>query len=441
MYTERQLGGQRGQLLFNGPERRIPAERSSSEGIAPSPIGRDAEAGLAAAMVPLPISFEPLADGTGYWSRGDGYNLVLNRHGANFFSRGSGAVLHLTLDGGHACAPQGLDPLPGRSNYFIGNDASRWRTNVPHFAKVDCGEVYPGVQLIYYGNQQRLEYDLVVRPGADPARIRLAYRGARSIEIGASGELVVRTAFGEVHQGAPQIYQVAGGVRQRVSGGYRLLGRNRVGFEVASYDRTRELVIDPMLTQVLGFGGTAADTVGGVAIDAAGNRYMAITTSSPDFPGPMPPPKGVKQLSFAGMVKLDPTGATILLESYFGGTMVPSQFEPPEGNVATAIALDTSGNIYLGGFTGASDFPIVKPINANFCNNPTCSGAGFVLKLDPRLNNSLFHPDRRFGEQPIWWYRRCGNCSGRATERLRAGIDNRRRRANYHQCAAAAGAG
>jgi uncharacterized protein (TIGR03437 family) len=350
-------------------------------------LGGTLTAGLAA---PLPISFEPLADGSGYWSRGDGYNLVLTRHGADVFSRSSGGVLHVTFEGGHACAPRGLDPLPDQSNYFIGNDASRWRKNVPHFAQVDCGEVYPGVHLIYYGNQQRLEYDLVLGPGADPARIRLAYRGARSIAIAASGELVVRTTFGEVHLGAPQVYQVAGGVRQPVNGGYRLLGRNRVAFEVASYDRTRELVIDPMLTQVLGFGGTAADTVGGVAIDAAGNRYMAITTSSPDFPGPMPPPKGDKQLSFAGIVKLDPTGATILFETYFGGTMVPSQFEPPEGNVATAIALDTSGNIYLGGFTGASDFPIVKPINANFCNNPTCSGAGFVLKLDPSGSTILY---------------------------------------------------
>jgi hypothetical protein len=106
------------------------------------------------------------------------------------------------------------------------------------------------------------------------------------------------------------------------------------------------LVIDPMLTQVLGFDGTAADTVGGVAIDASGNRYLAITTSSPDFPGPTPPPKSVTQLSYAGIVKLDPTGDTTLFETYFGGTMAPFALEP-EGTGATAIALDSTGNIYL----------------------------------------------------------------------------------------------
>ncbi|MGD0299765.1 MAG: SBBP repeat-containing protein [Bryobacteraceae bacterium] len=345
-------------------------------------------AGLTAGAASLPIAFEALADGSGYWSRGNDYNVVVTKRGVEVVPRGGGA-LHVALEGGRGRAPHGVDRLPGYSNYFIGNDASKWRTEVPHFAKVDCGEVYPGIHLIYYGNQKRLEYDLVVRAGADPARIRLAYREARSIAIDASGELVIRTEVSEVHQAAPQIYQQISGVRQPVVGRYRLLARNRVGFEIAAYDRTRELVIDPMLTQVLGFGGTAADSVGGVAIDAAGNRYLAITTSSPDFPGPTAPPKGVTQFSYAGIVKLDPTGATILFETYFGGTMAPFALEP-EGTGATAIALDSTGNIYLGGFTGESDFPLVKPINANFCNNSTCYGAGFMVKLDPSGSTILY---------------------------------------------------
>lgn len=273
-------------------------------------------AGLAAGAVPLPIAFEPLADGSGYWSRGARYNIVLTRHGADILPRGGSGVLHVRLEGGRVRTPQGLNPLPGHSNYFIGNDSSRWRTGVPHFAKVGCGEVYPGVHLVYYGNQQRLEFDLLLRAGADPNHIRFAYQGARSIAIDPSGELVIRTAFGEVRQAAPKVYQEIGGLHQVVTGRYRLLGRNRIGFEISAYDRSRELVIDPVLTQVLGFGGTAADSVNGLAIDAAGNRYLAITTSSPDFPGPTPPPKGVTQLAFAGAVKLNPTGATILYEAY-----------------------------------------------------------------------------------------------------------------------------
>jgi uncharacterized protein (TIGR03437 family) len=346
--------------------------------------------GTLTAAAPLPIVFEPLADGSGYWSRGNGYDFVLTRQGADILPRGGGAVLHMAVEGGQRDTPRALAPLAGHSNYFIGNDPSHWRKDVPHFAKVDSGEVYPGVHLIYYGNQQRLEYDLVVRAGADAGRIRFAYQGARSMAINAAGELIIRTASGEVHQAAPQVYQETSGVRRRVNGRYRLLGRNRVGFEIAVYDRSRELVIDPMLTQVLGFGGTGLDAVSGVAIDGTGNRYLAITTSSPDFPGPTPPPKTVAQLSYAGMVKLDPTGATILVETYFGGTMTPSQLQPPEGSAAAAIALDNTGNIYLGGVTGESDFPVVKPINANFCNNDTCYGAGFMVKLDPTGSTILY---------------------------------------------------
>lgn len=347
-------------------------------------------AGILTAAAPLPIVFQPLADGSGYWSRGIGYGIVLTGQGADIVPRAGGGVLRMALEGARRHTPRALVPLAGHSNYFIGNDSSRWRKNVPHFAKVDLGEVYPGVNLIYYGNRQRIEYDLVVRAGADAGQIRIAYRGARSIEIDAAGELTVRTASVEVHQAAPQVYQEIAGVRQPVSGRYRLLGRNRVGFEIAVYDPSRELVIDPMLTQVLGFGGTGADTVEGVALDQTGNRYLAITTSSPDFSGPTAPPKNVTQLSYAGIVKLDPTGATILFETYFGGTMAPSQFQPAEGSAATAIALDNTGNIYLGGFTGESDFPVVKPINANFCNNNTCSGAGFMVKLGPSGSTILY---------------------------------------------------
>jgi hypothetical protein len=187
-------------------------------------------AGLTTAASSLPIAFEPLADGSGYWSRGDGYNFIVTKHGADILPRGAGVGLHVTLEGSRSRTPQGVDPLPGHSNYFIGNDVSRWRREIPHFAKVDCGEVYPGVHLIYYGNKKRLEYDIVVSAGADASGIRFAYQGARSIAMDASGDLIIRMASGEVRQAAPQVYQEMGGMRQRVSGRYRLLGRIRVGF-------------------------------------------------------------------------------------------------------------------------------------------------------------------------------------------------------------------
>ena len=153
----------------------------------------------------------------------------------------------------------GHDALPGKSNYFIGNDPAKWRTNIPTYAKVKYEGVYPGVDLVYYGNQGQLEYDFVVAPGADPGLVTLAFEGAREVHIDARGELVLGVEGGEVRQHKPVVYQEVAGVKQEVAGRYVMKGTRQVGFRVAAYDPSRPLIIDPVLVYSTYLGGSGGD--------------------------------------------------------------------------------------------------------------------------------------------------------------------------------------
>src|SRR5882672_10384949 len=216
----------------------------------------------------LPLQFEANRGQTHkdvhFVSRGPGYSLYLTTDEAvlvlakpsadvNRDARSAQALpkakaqiksvaLRMSLVGA-ARKPQvtALDELPGKANYFIGKDRSKWRTNVPTYAKVQYQNVYPGVDLVYYGNQRQLEYDFVVAPGADPKRIVLGFRGADKLEIDGDGNLVLRTAGGDIRQHKPIIYQQIDGVRREIAGSYVRKGANRVGFQLAAYDTTRPL--------------------------------------------------------------------------------------------------------------------------------------------------------------------------------------------------------
>src|SRR5437762_1716767 len=165
-------------------------------------------------------------------------------------------VVRMRLMGANP-APQvsGVDRLPGDANYLIGSNPQSWHTGVPTYAKVQYKNVYPGINLLYYGNQQQLEYDFVVAPGADPKVIRLSLEGGRALKLDAQGDLVLSTTAREVRFRRPRIYQEAGGKKQDVSGRYVLEGPSQVGFEVASYDASRPLTIDPVLSYSTYLGG------------------------------------------------------------------------------------------------------------------------------------------------------------------------------------------
>ena len=176
----------------------------------------------------------------------------------------------------------GFEKLPGISNYFIGNDPAKWRTNVPQYARIQYEGVYPGIDVVWYGNQRRLEYDFVVAPGADPKQIQVAYEGTESLGVEANGDLVLRTALGEVRQQKPRVYQEVGGRQVEVAARYAIVARNRVGFEVARYDRMRELRIDPVvLVYSTYLGGNGTDFGRGIAVDAAGSAFHGSLRRSP----------------------------------------------------------------------------------------------------------------------------------------------------------------
>src|SRR5207249_7549696 len=264
--------------------------------------------------------------------------------------RATQAVLRIRFVGANPkTRVQGQEELPGKANYFIGNAPTKWRTKVPTYAKVRYDDLYPGVDLIYYGTQRQLEYDVVVRPGADPNRIIFGIQGADDLEVDAQGDLVLHTAAGQIRQHKPFVYQEVDGVRKEIPGGYVLTGVHQVSFEVGAYDPSLSLVIDPVLAYSTYLGGSNSDGGSGIAVDAAGNAYVTGTANSTNFPTTTGAFRnGLVGFADAFVAKLDPTGSTLLYSTYLGG----SNF-----NDATGIAVDAAGNAYVTGSTLSIDFP------------------------------------------------------------------------------------
>ena len=182
-----------------------------------------------------------------------------------------------------AAQAAGLDLQASVSNYFMGDDPSQWHTGVANFGRVEVPNVYQGINLVYYGNQQQLEYDFDVAPGADPTLIQLNFQGAQGLSLDAQGNLVISTAAGDVVEHAPVLYQVVAGTRQTVSGGYVLEANGQVGVAVGAYDAGLPLVIDPVLSYSTYLGGSGADQGNGIAVDSSGNAFITGETSATDF--------------------------------------------------------------------------------------------------------------------------------------------------------------
>ncbi|HEX2245765.1 MAG TPA: SBBP repeat-containing protein, partial [Gammaproteobacteria bacterium] len=177
----------------------------------------------------------------------------------------------------------GERPLPGKSHYLLGNDPSGWRTHIPHYARVRYRGVYPGIDLIYYGHQGRLEYDFVVASGADPKQIHLDIQGAERLYLDAAGNLVLMTQGRELIQQAPKVYQRIGDVERLIPARY-VLTSNRLGFEVAAYDTAQPLVIDPVLNYSTYLGASNDELGQGIAVDQDGQAYVTGGTTSTNFP-------------------------------------------------------------------------------------------------------------------------------------------------------------
>ena len=260
----------------------------------PTPPDEATQAQVKEAYGKLPLSFEANQGQTDarvkFLARGGGYSLFLTSEEVVLILNGSRvpggeappednqpaskprpptpAVLRMQLVGANpAASVVGVDELPGESHYFIGNDPQQWHTDIAHYGKVTYEGVYPGVDLVYYGNQRQLEYDFVVGAGADPRAIELTFAGAREVRLGAAGDLVLGVGGGEIRQLKPVIYQEVDRVKKEIAGGYRIEGQAHVSFEVGTYDVSRPLVIDPVLAYSTYLGGSGSDQGLGIAVD------------------------------------------------------------------------------------------------------------------------------------------------------------------------------
>ena len=303
---------------------------------------------------------------------------------------GAQAVLRMQLAGGNTRAGMiGLDELPGKSNYFIGNDPAQWRTNVPNYRKVAARGVYPGIDLVYYGSQRRLEYDFVIAAGADPRAIRLAFEGANHLRIDSQGSLIASVQGGEVSFERPIAYQEApGGAKQPVVARYVIKGRRSVGFEVGKHDPGRSLIIDPTLAYSTYLGGSSIDGANAIAVAPDGSAFIAGGTFSSDFPTahPLQPnaggPHDFPQDAF--VAKISPDGSSLLYSTYLGGENT---------DIAYGVAVDSLGEAYVVGTTDSPHFPVTPNAFNTLCGGDGKCGAswnpqgytvwnGFVTKLN-----------------------------------------------------------
>lgn len=332
----------------------------------------------------LPLRFEPnqgQADPhVRFLSRGPGYTMRLLDHGADITLTAAGrhALVRMRLEGSHPPAKAALlDPLPGVSNYFTGSDRSLWRAGIPGYARVSYTAVYPGVDLIYYGNQRQLEYDFRVAPHADPGRIRLTYGGANSLRVDPSGDLLIETPAGTLRQHKPAAYQEIDGHKVERTASYRLEAGRKVSFALGPYDRSRPLIIDPILAYSTFLGGIGLDRAHGIAVDSTGAAYIVGETTSATFPtlSAAQPAGGGAMDVF--VTKLNPAGNALVYSTYLGGSA---------DDAGLSIALDAANNAYITGYTQSTNFPTQSAAYGSSAGGTD----GFIAKLGPNGDTLVF---------------------------------------------------
>lgn len=327
-----------------------------------------------------------------YLSRGAGYTLYLTADEAVFQlaqpkeNAKVNNVLRARLLGANRSAKTvGEKEQPGRSNYFVGNDSSQWHSNIANYGRVRYEAVYPGIDLVYYGNQGQLEYDFVVKPGSNPDAIRLAYGGTTSLYLDEEGNLIAETEAGSVKQFKPVAYQHINGQRQAVESRF-VLAQNSVSFQLGDYDHQHELVIDPVLVYSTFLGGGVNHSLSSIAVDNAGNAYIAGITTSTNYPQKNALSNSVlpsDSNSMAIISKLSANGSELLYSTYLGGTIaygddcIPACSDSSL-NGALTLAVSPDGSAYVGGLTNTTNFPTLNAVQADN-NNP--KGSSFVSKL------------------------------------------------------------
>lgn len=306
----------------------------------------------------VPLAFEAnrgqFEPGASFGAAGDALRLGISAHAIRFYKLHSSRPSLKMSWTSRTAQVDGEALLPGTVNYLVGNDSSGWRTAIPTFRRVRIRSIAPGVDLVLYGKDDEIEYDLELAPGADVNSIVFTFTGARRLRRSTAGSLIAECEGFAVEQRRPEIYQELGGRRLPVTGSYVLRGKHMAGFQLASYNKTKPLVIDPVLAFSTVFGGSGIDSAKAIALDAAGNIYVAGDTSSADFPVASAyqwalPGQLVGNSRHIFVTKLDSTGSTVLFSTYLGGSA---------GESARAIAVDSSGNVYIAGSTVSADYPV-----------------------------------------------------------------------------------
>jgi hypothetical protein len=342
----------------------------------------------------LPLYFEANRGQTDasvkFFTRAAGYNLYLTASEAVMVLSKS-AVVRMKLKGANAKASiKGRDVLPWRTSYFFGNDPSKWQVGVQQFAGVKYSQVYPGIDMVYHGNQGQVEYDFIVAPGANPSRILLGFDGGKDLRLDARGNLIVRVEGGELTYQAPKLYQTLGGKRSPVQGRFALAGNKQARFEVGDYIRSEELVIDPQMVWSTYLGGSVDDKITSVAVDGTQQVYVTgwsrsapsgaggFPAATATFPGAIGANRGGADVFVA---KLSSNGATLMWLAWMGGAL---------DDQANGIALDASSastpNVYITGVTASGAFPVVgNPTVLQACAGMTGTLA-FVAELTQPAN-------------------------------------------------------
>jgi beta-propeller repeat-containing protein len=422
-------------LLYVGRPSRFPSPGIGGPATLPASQSRDVSrrrdaARLVADYGKLPLSFEAnqgqTSDQVKFLTRGAGYTLFLTSDEAvlrlrsqksearsqkqeevpwslvprRLQTRGDSAqgtndALRMKFLGANTTAQvTALDELPGKVNYFIGNDPTRWRANITTYAKVRYRDVYPGIDLVYYGHQGQLEYDFVVAPGADPNLIALAFEGSLAgrplspLRIDGNGNVRIERGSSVVRLNKPVVYQPKSSRRNEnsefaaqnselVEGHYLLTASNNLRFELGPYDKSQPLVIDPGLTYSTFLGGSGGNSASAVKVDLAGNAFIAGFTSSADFPGTTGGFESTIPNSSGSpfVAEVNAAGSALVYATYLGGT---------GSDAANSLALDSSDDVYLTGQTSSKDFPVMPNPGAFQTTLGNTNGANaFVTKLNP----------------------------------------------------------
>jgi hypothetical protein len=358
---------------------------------------------LAQSILPfsLPLYFEADQNQSGFVSRGSGYQFQISPQGVQLALSDSGttAAAQMQFVGANSQAEiSGADEMSGRINYLIGSDSSHWQTGLPTFSRVQIAQLYPGIDLVFHGNQRQLEYDFTVAPGARTGLIQFRFSGVDKISLTPEGDLLVKIGAAEIIQPRPEIYQTIAGTRKDVSGGYKILDARTVAFTVGAYDHSRPLVIDPVISYSSFFGSNGGTFAYVIALNTNtfpdstnGYIYIAGQTVARKFYT-----VGAYQTNYGGghfngdafVAKFTNPATNLLYLTYLGGT---------NEDAAYGLAVDPAGDAFIGGFTDSPNFP-TYPTNTVIPHIPSAFNpsygiypeSGFVAELNTNGSQLVF---------------------------------------------------